>query len=168
MSRASGISSVFALGVVLMLSASPAAADFCSMCDCNDSCDQWCSTGPDIPDCPECNQSTCGISGSLCAERQECNLGECPAVSCSSTINGTSGGDTLNGGTGHECIKGFAGADTISGNAGDDRIEGGDGNDTMYGGSGNDCLWGDAGGDNANGDSGSDFCDAESEVTCEL
>jgi hypothetical protein len=168
MSRVSGVSSVFVLAVVLMLSASPAAATFCSQCNCSNSCDQICYTGPDIPDCPGCNESTCGLDGPLCAGSPECTPGSCAAASCSSTINGTGAGDTLNGGTGHECINGLAGADTLSGNAGDDRIHGGDGNDTMYGGSGNDCLWGDLGGDNANGDSGSDFCDAESELTCEL
>ena len=166
MSRASVISSVFALGVVLMLAASPASAAKCGIiCNCTSSCDQTCLVGTAMQGFEEI---TCGEWG-ICIGSGGCPVdGDCPAVSCSSTINGTSGGDTLNGGTGHECINGLAGADTISGNAGDDRIHGDDGDDTIYGGSGNDCLWGDAGGDNANGDSGTDLCIAETETTCEL
>src|SRR5688572_21523095 len=102
--REAGLAGVFALGVVMLLSASPASATFCSQCNCSNSCDQFCFTGPDIPDCPGCNESTCGVDGPLCAGSPACIPGSCAAVSCSSTINGTSGGDTLNGGTGHECI----------------------------------------------------------------
>ncbi len=168
MSRASSIASVFAFGVVvLMLAASPAAAiNSCPWaCHCASDCSDTCVVGTpqegfETLTCEEVGRC---IGSSACTTPDNC-----PAVSCSSTINGTSGGDTLNGGTDHECINGLAGADTISGNAGDDRIHGDDGNDTMYGGSGNDCLWGDAGGDNVNGDSGTDLCEAETEVTCEI
>ena len=160
MSRASGIASVFALGVVaLMLAASPAAAKCFNECTCTTSCDEECIDGM----VPELELITCGEFGT-CSGSQGCT-GSC--TTCSSTINGTSGGDTLNGGSDHECINGLGGADTISGEAGDDTIHGDDGNDTIYGGSGNDCLYGDAGSDNVNGDSGSDLCVAETEVTCD-
>ena len=166
MSRAFGIASVFGLGVVLMmLVAAPASALCASECDCTSSCEQVCFTGPDIPDCPGCNESTCGAEDQ-CVGNWLCQ--GCLAVSCSSTINGGSSGATLNGTSAHECINGCGGNDTISGNAGDDTIHGGDGNDTIYGDSGNDCLYGDAGTDYADGGSGTDFCDAEGEVNCEL
>ena len=164
--REASLALIVTLGAVLLLSASPAAALFCALCDCDDSCTKACINGPEIPDCPECNDSTCGVDGPLCAGQPEC--GTCAAVSCTSTVNGTNNGDTLNGGGGDECINGLGGNDTIHGNAGGDRIHGGDGNDTVYGDSGDDCLWGDAGTDNAQGDTGTDFCDAEFEVGCEL
>jgi len=165
MSRASGIAAVFALGVVLMLAASPASAQKCGIkCNCTTSCDEPCLVGTVMQGFEEI---TCGQWGT-CIDSGGCTPGgDCPAISCSSTINGTSGGDTLNGGGAHECINGLGGADTITGNAGDDTIGAGDGDDTMYGGSGNDCLWGDAGTDNANGDSGTDCCD-ELGTSCEL
>lgn len=166
MSRAA-LASMFALAVVLMLSASPAAAiNSCPFaCNCTVACTQTCLVG-NAQDGFE--TITCEEFGS-CIDSPSCTPGgTCPALACTSTINGTSGGDTLNGGSGHECINGFAGADTISGNAGDDTIYGGDGNDTIYGGSGNDCLYGENGSDNVNGDSGTDLCDAETEATCEL
>ena len=127
--RESGIALAFVLGVVLLLSASPATALFCALCTCAYSCDQACITGPEIPDCPECNDSTCGLDGPLCAGNPECELDGCWAVSCTSTINGTSSGDTLNGGSGHECINGLGGDDTITGNAGFDCADGGAGAD---------------------------------------
>jgi Ca2+-binding RTX toxin-like protein len=161
MSRASGIASVFALGVVLMLVTSPASAKCINECTCATSCDYACVDGT----------AQTGLEWTTCGEWGRC-IGSpgCTGLctTCGSTINGTSSSDTLNGGSAHECINGLAGDDTISGNAGDDTIHGGDGNDTIYGGSGNDCLYGDAGSDNVNGDTGTDLCDAESEVTCEL
>ena len=166
MKRASGVASVFAVGVVLMLAASPAAAiNTCPwVCHCEADCNQTCAVGTAQEGF---EYFTCEEVG-RCVGSQACIGSSCPAVACSSTVNGTSGGDTLNGGGGHECINGLGGGDTITGNAGDDTIHGGDGDDTMYGSSGNDCLYGDAGTDNANGDSGTDLCDAEFEVGCEL
>jgi Ca2+-binding RTX toxin-like protein len=161
-----GIASVFALGVILMLAASPSAAiNSCQFaCKCNVDCSQTCTIG----NWQEGFETlTCEEYG-LCVSSPTCQPGVCYATSCTSTINGTSNGDTLNGGSAHECINGLGGADTISGDSGDDTIYGGDGNDTMYGGSGNDCLYGDGGSDNANGDSGNDLCDAETEASCEL
>lgn len=178
MSRAACIASVFALGVVLMLAASPAAAvNTCQYCSCESSdCGQTCMIGPFDPECPECNQATCGEMG-RCIGGDDCDTG-CVAASCTSTLNGTSGGDTLTGNSNHQCINGFGGADTISGEAGDDTISAGDGNDTAYGGSGSDCLYGDGGDDNLTGDTGAydyadggagtDTCDAETEVNCEF
>ena len=166
MSRA-GIASVFALGVLLMLAASPAAAiNTCPQnCNCTVPCTNTCVIGT-IQEGFE--TLTCEEWGA-CIDLPGCTPGgDCPALACTSTINGNSSGETLNGGSGHECINGNGGDDTITGNAGDDTIHGGDGNDTMYGSSGNDCIYGDNGGDNANGDSGTDLCDAESEATCEL
>jgi Ca2+-binding RTX toxin-like protein len=170
MSRAAGIASVFALGVVLMLAASPAAALItCNnpdVCNCNVDCGQQC--GFDGPPAQGGEPVYCGDFGK-CEGGSECPvIGGCPAMICSSTINGGSSGDTLTGNSNNECINGFDGADTLSGEAGDDTIRGGNGNDTIYGGSGNDCLYGDGGSDNANGDSGSDLCDAETEATCDL
>jgi Ca2+-binding RTX toxin-like protein len=166
MSRAAA-ALVFAVGVVLMLAASPAPAFYnCpNVCNCNVACTQTCgTTGP-----PDFELYTCGDDYGVCIGMGGCDsIPDCPAVSCTNTINGTSGGDTLNGGTTHDCINGLGGADTISGDAGDDTIHGGDANDTMYGGSGNDCIYGDAGGDNATGDSGTDLCDAETEASCEI
>jgi len=162
MSRASGFASVFALGVVLMLAASPASAGKClNVCTCATSCDQTCIDGP----CglQGCEIFTCGEWG-ICIGSSGCTG---VRTTCTSTINGGSSGDTLTGGSASECINGNAGDDTLTGNAGDDTIHGGDGNDSMYGNSGNDCLYGDAGSDNVNGDSGSDLCDAETELTCE-
>jgi hypothetical protein len=168
MSRKAGIAAVFALGVVLMLAASPAAA----LITCNN---------PDVCNCTvDCSQQ-CGFSGpplqggepvycedyGKCDGGYLCTGGSCLAMSCSSTINGGSSGDTLTGNSNNECINGNGGADTLSGEAGDDTIHGGDGNDSLYGGSGNDCLYGDNGTDYANGDSGTDLCDAETEVSCE-
>ena len=173
MSRASGFASVFALGVVLMLAASPAAAvNNCNnpeVCNCTVSCDKVCGfVGPIDPECPECSQILCGDYGK-CDGGAECPVvGGCLAMTCSSTINGGSSGDTLTGNSNNECINGYDGADTLSGDAGDDTIHGGNGNDSLYGGSGYDCLYGDAGNDYANGDSGTDLCDAETEVSCEI
>lgn len=167
MSRASGFASVFALGVVLMLAASPAAAfNNCpNVCNCTVDCGQSCGTaGPFDPECPGCNIIYCEDYGK-CNGGYLCT-GSC--TSCSSTINGGSSGDTLTGNSNNECINGYDGADTLSGEAGDDTIYGGNGNDSLYGGSGHDCLYGDAGDDYANGDSGNDLCDAETEVSCEL
>jgi hypothetical protein len=165
--RESGVLAVaFALGMLLMLASSPASALCNFQCTCTSSCDDICTTGPDVIDCPGCNETTCGNWG-VCIDA--CGGGgSCQAISCSSTINGTSGGDTLSGNGAHECINGFGGADTLTGNAGDDTIQGGDGNDTMYGNSGNDCLYGDAGTDSATGGTGTDFCDAEAETSCEI
>lgn len=167
--RESGLVALFALGMLLMLTPSPASAQLCAFeCDCTSSCSQVCTTGPDIPDCPECNQSTCGDWGT-CINSWGCTPGgECPALACTSTIDGGSSGDTLNGNSAHECINGNGGDDTLTGNAGDDTIHGGDGNDTIYGNSGNDCLYGDAGDDNLNGGSGTDLCEGETESSCEL
>jgi Ca2+-binding RTX toxin-like protein len=157
------IASVFALGVVLMLAASPASAKCFNECTCVTSCDEECVDGV----VPDLELITCGEFG-VCVDSPGCTPGgTCPALECTSTIPGTSGGDTLNGGSAHECINGFGGADTITGNAGDDTIHGGDGNDTIYGGSGNDCLYGEAGSDSLNGDSGTDCCD-ELGTSCEL
>jgi len=160
-----GLAVAFTLLVVLLMAASPASALCAWECTCFSECDQICYTGPDIPDCPGCNESTCGMEDE-CIGSWGCTSA-CYANSCTSTINGTSNGDTLTGGSDHECINGFDGADTLTGNAGDDTISGGNGNDTAYGGSGNDCLYGDGGSDNVNGDSGTDLCQAETEATCE-
>lgn len=170
MSRAAGIASVFALGVVLMLAASPAAAVItCNnpdVCNCTVDCSQPC--GFDGPPAQGGEPVYCGDFGK-CAGGSECPVPNgCLAMTCSSTINGGSSGDTLTGNSNNECINGNGGADTLSGEAGDDTIHGGDGNDSLYGGSGNDCLYGDNGTDYANGDSGTDLCDAETEVNCEL
>jgi RTX calcium-binding nonapeptide repeat (4 copies) len=162
MSRASGIASVFGVGVVLMLAASPAAAqNTCiTSCNCTVACTQTCMIGSETLTCEEWG---------VCIDSPGCTPGgECPALACTSTLNGGSNGDTMNGGSGHECINGLGGADLISGHAGDDTIHGGDGNDTMHGNSGNDCIWGDAGIDYADGGPGTDFCDAEGESNCEL
>lgn len=173
--RGSGVVVAFALGMVWMLTASPASAS-CNLCDCESSCDQACSTGPDIPDCPECNQSTCGLQGT-CIGSWGCQpTGSCQATSCTGTINGTAGGDNLFGTSAHNCINGLGGGDSIDGEAGDDTINCGSGNDTAIGDSGNDCLYGEGDGDNltgqsgwadfADGGAGSDTCDAETEVNC--
>jgi Ca2+-binding RTX toxin-like protein len=163
MSRASGISaSVFALGVVLMLAASPTAAyNNCpNICNCLVDCSQSCGfTGP-----PEGETIYCGDYG-LCDGGDLCTG---PCTTCTSTINGTGSGDTLNGGSASECINGLGGDDTLTGNSGDDTIHGGENNDSMYGNSGNDCLYGDDGNDYADGGTGSDLCDAETEINCEL
>lgn len=166
MNRASGVASVFAVGVMLMLAASPAAAvNTCTwVCHCEADCSDICTVGTAMQGFED---FTCEEVG-RCVGSPACVGSSCPAVACTSTINGTSAGDTLNGGSAHECINGYAGADTISGDAGDDTISGGDGNDTIYGGSGNDCLYGDGGSDNVNGDSGTDECIAETEAACEL
>ncbi len=166
MDRASGIASVFALGVVLMLAASPAAAiNSCPwICHCAADCSDTCVIGT-----PQdgFETFTCEEVG-RCIDSPGCTPGGgCPAVSCTSTINGTSSGDTLNGGSGHECINGWAGADTISGNAGDDTIHSGDGDDIISGASGNDCLYGEAGSDSLDGGPGTDCCD-ELGTSCEL
>lgn len=170
MSRASGFASVFALGVVLTLAASPAAAvttcHLPDVCNCTVDCGQQCGFyGPPINNDP----AFCGDSG-RCTCGSECS-GSCPgpclAMNCSSTINGGSSGDTITGSSDNECINGNGGADTLSGEAGDDTIHGGDGNDSLYGGSGNDCLYGDGGSDYCNGDSGTDYCEGETEVSCE-
>ncbi|HWM94208.1 MAG TPA: calcium-binding protein [Thermoanaerobaculia bacterium] len=172
-----GVAVAFALGVVLMLTASPASALCGPQCDCSSSCDEICYDGPFVPDCPECNQSTCGAFGE-CIESSSCEpQGSCIANSCTSTINGTNNGEALTGNSNHECINGLGGADTLTGNAGDDTIHGGSDNDTAYGNSGNNCLYGDDGNDNLTGGTGNDYtdggngtdtCVAESEVNCEL
>ena len=171
--RESGVALAFVLGAVLMLAASPASALCGFQCTCNSGCNDYCTTGPDIPDCPGCNETTCGNWG-ICVDL--CQTGSCQATSCTSTLNGTSSGDTLNGNSNHQCINGLGGADTISGEAGDDTISAGSGNDTVYGGSGNDCMYGDDGDDNLTGDTGSfdyadggtgtDTCTAETEISC--
>lgn len=166
MNRASAVACVFAVGVMLMLAVSPAAAiNTCPwVCHCEADCSQTCAVGTaqegfDYFTCEEVGR---------CVGSPACVGSSCPAVACGSTINGTSAGDTINGTSAHECINGFDGADTMSGDAGDDTIKGGNGNDTAYGGSGNDCLDGEGGSDNVNGDSGTDECTAETEVGCEL
>lgn len=162
-----GMGSVFALafGLALMLSAAPASA-FCGQCTCENSCDDYCITGPYDEDCPGCNESTCGESGPACGGCAPPTCGE--TMACTRTINGTAGGDTLFGDSRHDCINGYGGDDTLTGNAGDDTIEGGDGDDTMYGNSGNDCLRGGAGSDSCDGGTGTDYCEAETEANCEL
>jgi hypothetical protein len=168
MSRASGIAFVFGLGMVLMLAASPAAAFYnCpNVCNCTVDCSQGCGTsGPPDFEIITCEDYGVCAGWGACVDPTDPN---CPAVACTTTINGGSSGDTLTGTSAHECINGNGGADTISGDSGDDTIHGGDANDTMYGGSGNDCIYGDAGSDNANGDSGTDLCNAETEATCEM
>ena len=166
--RRAGMASVFAFGVVvLMLAASPAAAiNSCPWaCHCAVDCTQTCVVGTAMEGF---ETFTCEEIG-RCIGSPSCTPGgSCPAVSCTSTINGGSSGDTLTGNSNSECINGNGGADTLSGEAGDDTIHGGDGNDSVYGGSGNDCLYGDAGDDYAIGDSGTDLCESETEVSCEL
>jgi len=159
-----GVVVAFVVGLVWVLAASPAGA-LCSFeCTCVSSCSQICETGPDIPDCEECNQSTCGEWGT-CVGSYGCDT--CSNLSCTTTINLTSGNDTFNGSSARECINGLGGNDTIDGKAGDDRIHGNGGTDTLYGDSGNDCLWGDAGADHVDGGSGNDFCEGETAVNCE-
>lgn len=174
-----GVGSVLALafGLAMLLSAASAEAQMlCFSCDCEDSCATVCRDGPLVPDCPECNLSTCGASGPACGG---CN-GICELTSiCTNEINGNSSGNTLFGTSQHDCINGKGGNDTIDGEAGDDTIHGDDGNDSIFGDSGNDCLLGDAGDDNLQGDSGTDeadggthgsgdTCVAETETACEL
>jgi hypothetical protein len=120
---------------------------------------------------------SCGEYG-VCAGQGSCGgvPGNCPAQACTSTWNGTSGGDTKFGGAAHECLNGLAGNDTIDGGAGDDTIHGNDGTDTLTGNSGNDCLYGDNQNDNLDGNSGTDLadggagtgdvCTAETKVNC--
>ena len=136
------IGAAFVLGFFWMLAASPAAAKCINECTCATSCDELCVDGP----CPECEIMTCEEWGK-CIGSWDCTD---PCTTCTSTINGSSGGDTLNGGSNSECINGLGGDDTISGNGG------------------NDCLYGNAGTDYADGGSGTDFCDAEIEINCEL
>jgi Ca2+-binding RTX toxin-like protein len=171
-----GVAVTFAVGMVWLLAASPATALCQFQCTCFSSCEAVCETGPEIIDCPECNDSTCGEFGT-CIGSWGCAEDECNNLSCTSTINGTSGPDTLNGTSARECINGLGGNDTIDGKAGDDRIHGNAGTDTCYGDSGNDCLWGDEDGDHLDGGSGYDFADggtgtdtcyAEAEINCEL
>jgi len=164
MSRAPVIASVLGLGVVLLLVAAPASATCVTECTCATSCDYTCVVGI----CPDCEQITCEEWGS-CINSPGCTPGgTCPALACTTTINGSSGGDTISGSSAHECINGFGGVDLIAGGPGDDTVHAGDGHDMIDGGSGNDCLWGDAGIDSADGGPGTDFCDAEGEINCEL
>ena len=98
MSRAFGFASVFALGVVSMLAASPAAAVFnCynpSICNCTVDCDKICGgSGP-----PDFVSYYCGDFG-RCAGGDLCTG---PAMTCSSTINGGVNGDTLTGNSNNE------------------------------------------------------------------
>jgi hypothetical protein len=147
--RTLGIAAAFVVGIVWMLAAAPAEALCQFSCTCESSCSEICFTGPFIQDCPECNQSTCGKWG-LCSTSSSCvpSAPGCPAQTCTTTINGTSGNDTLIGGSAGECIYGFGGNDTMDGNAG------------------NDCLDGGSGTDFADGGSGTDICYAESQVSC--
>jgi hypothetical protein len=123
MSRASGIAAVFVLGVVVMLAASPAAAKCLTECTCATSCDYLCVDGT----CPDCEVITCEEWG-RCVGSPGCT----DPCTCTSTINGTSGGDTLNGGSADECINGLGGDDTITGGAGYDCADGGTGADDCY------------------------------------
>ena len=152
------LGTVVVAGILFLAGGSPAAAiPFCNnICDCEESCSSYCTFIIIIGGEPQTVESTCGEWGS-CTTTQNCN--GCDNLSCTDTINGTSGNDTLNGDADHECIYGLGGNDTIDGNAGDDRIECGPGTDTAYGDSGNDCLWGEDGNDHLDGESGSDFVD---------
>lgn len=158
--------------------ASPASAiDTCAtICHCEIDCSTSCFYGQFFPE-PiglQVYAENCGEYGK-CAGAASCP-GDCPAQSCTTTWNGTSGNDTFNGGSARECAYGKAGNDTLDGNAGDDRLYGEDGTDTLYGDSGNDCLWGgnhndyldgESGYDQADGGGGSgDTCYAEEKANC--
>jgi len=89
---------------------------------------------------------------------------ECPLLSTTSTMIGTSGDDLLTGTLGNDLIRGLGGNDKIDGKGGDDCLVGGDGKDNLSGGAGADAMDGGAG----NGDS----CDsgagaADTAVNCE-
>lgn len=153
--KRSVIAVAMACGLFGLLAASPASA-LCSQCTCESSCDEPCITGPFIPDCPECNVSTCGDWTGVCSGSWTCTQ-SCSNQTCTDFIFGNGSNNTLNGTADKECIYGYDGNDTIDGEAGDDRIWGGNGTDTLYGDSGNDCLWGEAGNDHLDGESGSDY-----------
>lgn len=159
------LSAVLIVGFVVLASPAPLAAiDTCKTnCNCEVSCSTSCIAGhnsgpPDhefIIDAENCGEYDLCDASASCAG----NPSGCPAQTCTTTINGTSGGDTLNGGSAHECIYGNAGNDTLDGGAGDDTIYGGTGTDTLTGNSGNDCLYGEADADSLDGNSGYDLCD---------
>jgi Ca2+-binding RTX toxin-like protein len=168
-----------AAGFVALAAPAPLAAiDTCATnCHCEVSCSTECLAGYWVHTYPEWTFVTtaenCGEYG-VCIGSGTCP-GDCPAQSCTTTLNGTAGNDSLNGGSARECINGLGGNDTIDGNAGDDRITCGPGTDTAFGDSGNDCLWGEGDGDNLDGESGydkadggagADTCTAEIKVSC--
>lgn len=157
------LSAVLVAGFVFLASPAPLSAiNTCAtICDCSVSCTTeclnagWEGVWPDrewVIYAENCEEY--GICTSLCPGPDNC-----PAQSCTTTINGTSGNDTLNGGSARECINGLGGNDTIDGNAGDDTIYCGAGTDTAYGDSGNDCLYGEGDADHLDGESGNDLCD---------
>lgn len=155
--------------------ASPTSVSAINTCPTNCHCQASCTATCLVGQVPEVEQITCEEYG-VCIGAAGCSSNpNCPALACTTTINGTSGGDTLNGGSAHECINGLGGNDTIDGNAGDDTILAGAGTDTVYGDSGNDCLYGEGDGDNLDGESGTDLadggtgtdtCTAETVVSC--
>jgi len=156
--------SAAALVVGFVVLASPAAAiDTCATnCNCTVSCATSCLYGQFFPE-PigfQTYAENCGEYG-ICSGSASCPPGNCPAQSCTTTWNGTSGNDTFNGGSARECAHGNAGNDTLDGNAGDDRLWGDDGTDTLYGDSGNDCLYGGAQNDYLDGQSGYDLVDGQ-------
>ncbi len=170
------LSAILALGCLALASPAFAINTCATKCNCTVSCSTSClyTVHPPPDYDPVILAENCGEYG-ICIGSASCPPGDCPAQSCTTTINGTSGNDTLNGGSARECINGLGGNDTIDGNAGDDRIDCGSGTDTASGDSGNDCLWGQDGDDYLDGESGydltdggggSDTCFAEVKVSC--
>jgi Ca2+-binding RTX toxin-like protein len=158
------LSGFLVVGLVVLASPAPLSAiNTCqNICNCEVSCATECLwgafTGPEhefVVYAENCGEYDLCTTSSGCTS----NPPGCPAQSCTTTLNGTSGNDTLNGGSARECINGLGGNDTIDGNAGDDIITCGAGTDTAYGDSGNDCLYGEADGDYLDGESGTDLAD---------
>jgi hypothetical protein len=173
-------SAALAVGFVALVSPAPLAAiNTCATnCNCTVACSTTCIEAHWEGVWPDreyvIDAENCGEYG-VCVGSYSCPDPTCPAQSCTTTINGTSGNDTLNGGSARECIYGNDGNDTIDGNAGDDHLYGGNGTDTLYGDSGNDCLYGQGGDDYLDGESGydladgggaTDTCYAEIKVSC--
>jgi Ca2+-binding RTX toxin-like protein len=155
---------VLAVGVVFLATPASAINTCATICNCTVVCGTSClwagfeGTGENRE--WVIYAESCGEYG-LCQGQGTCvGVPEfCPAQSCTTTWNGTSGADTKFGGAARECLIGYGGNDVIDGGAGDDHIYGNDGTDTLYGNSGNDCLYGGAGNDYLEGGSGIDFAD---------
>lgn len=173
------VSAVLVVGIVALATPASAINTCATICNCTVSCATECLWGQlnRVTFEFEIYAESCGEYG-LCSGQGSCVSSPpgCPAQTCTTTINGTAGGDTINGGSARECIHGNGGNDTIDGGAGDDMIWGDDGTDTLTGNSGNDCLYGgplndylsgDTGYDLANGQGGGgDTCYAELTSSC--
>jgi hypothetical protein len=172
---------VLAVGVAFIATPASAINTCATICNCTVACSTSCVVSEWVGEWPDreliITANNCGEYG-LCTGSATCppGPGPCPAQACTTTWNGTSGGDTKLGGAAHECLNGLGGNDTIDGGAGDDTIQGGDGTDTLTGNSGNDCLYGGNQNDNLDGNSGTDLadggagtgdvCTAETKVNC--